>query len=611
MVYNYLGDDDSTFGDDSDFSMFSQLSAPNVGDTKPNEDNMGNTAQSAGSGPCYVPCCEAATDKRPSKRLKVAEFHSVVGEPSNLTSDVGQQCPDTFFAEFCQDCEILEPTCTSPCSVPCPGEAQCSEDDACRDPHCEQIECTDACADPECTKISCPDKACCCQSCDAQPCLLGDPQNECHFAHTAPTTTGTIVCYDNAPCHFQHGYHGFDPNFSLYEPDPCFSPSHEVLGQCNFAAHPSSNSTPLLSPGNYTSLESAFSAQSSPVPGPGFTTQCFLGNPFDHCHMDKTLCCHGDVRGHGDGFTTSQDYTNLLGSTLVQGSGLENSFLNFGFNTSQPISTHSLNMATSSNTTMYNHSLENPMLGLDNTSWMLSNSHFTNAFEVQMLGHGNKLDFLALAIQNEVMKQDTSETDASPMDTISNIGIRPRTSTSTDLSDACICKWQHGPGHTCLAAFDSPSALHTHIKTSHVDNCTGCFCQWENCESYSKDFKQRSKLSRHLLGHAGYRPYACSWEGCTKTFATNQAKDNHERTHTGDRPYVCNRCGYTTTTHTQLQTHISALHLNQKPHKCRFCDFTCADSSNLSKHERTHQVYQPYTPTFFHFIRRNGVYAFF
>lgn len=149
---------------------------------------------------------------------------------------------------------------------------------------------------------------------------------------------------------------------------------------------------------------------------------------------------------------------------------------------------------------------------------------------------------------------------------------------------------QHSPGVLCLAIFDSAEALHKHIKTAHVDNCTHCFCQWDGCDASAKDFKQRSKLSRHLLGHAGYRPYACSYEGCDKTFATNQAKDNHERTHTGERPYVCDRCGYTTTTHTQLQTHISALHEGKKPHKCRFCDFTCADSSNLSKHERTHQV---------------------
>jgi uncharacterized Zn-finger protein len=65
---------------------------------------------------------------------------------------------------------------------------------------------------------------------------------------------------------------------------------------------------------------------------------------------------------------------------------------------------------------------------------------------------------------------------------------------------------------------------------------------------------------------------------------------------------VCDRCGYTTTTHTQLQTHISALHEGKKPHKCRFCDFTCADSSNLSKHERTHQVRLSFPPLSFQLV---------
>jgi hypothetical protein len=38
----------------------------------------------------------------------------------------------------------------------------------------------------------------------------------------------------------------------------------------------------------------------------------------------------------------------------------------------------------------------------------------TNSSEMQMPGQGNKLDFLASAIENEVMKQDTSKTDTAP-----------------------------------------------------------------------------------------------------------------------------------------------------------------------------------------------------
>jgi hypothetical protein len=256
--------------------------------------------------------------------------------------------------------------------------------------------------------------------------------------------------------------------------------------------------------------------------------------------------------------------------------------MNFGLN-SHP--TSPMTMSGMSNGNMYNNHLDHSMMGFNN-NWMLPDSSFGNSFSS---AGASKLDFLASAIQQEIMNPLNSLTSTPSIDTISITNTHRDNSTPSGDS-TCVCKWQHAPGLLCLAVFTTASALHKHIKTAHVDNCASCFCQWEGCDASAKDFKQRSKLSRHLLGHAGYRPYACSYAGCDKTFATNQAKDNHERTHTGERPYVCDRCGYTTTTHTQLQTHISALHEGKKPHKCRFCDFTCADSSNLSKHERTHQV---------------------
>ena len=51
----------------------------------------------------------------------------------------------------------------------------------------------------------------------------------------------------------------------------------------------------------------------------------------------------------------------------------------------------------------------------------------------------------------------------------------------------------------------------------------------------------------------------CGFEGCDKTFGTNQAKDNHERTHEGKKPYECEFCDYVTTTATQLSMFFSAL----------------------------------------------------
>ncbi|KAJ4332136.1 zinc-finger protein [Didymella glomerata] len=368
--------------------------------------------------------------------------------------------------------------------------------------------------------------------CFEQFCQDWDPNNDCHFAHSAPTGTGTIFCYDNAPCHFQEQYPSHTGPLAHYETYPCFSSAHTHLNGDTTSTHASTAPTPLLSPSNYTSLESAFTSESSPVPGQAaFANNCFLNISGDHCHIDNS-CCHGPSRACGDHPSASQHNIDLWNASIAQGNGLSNGFVNFGLH-SQP--TSPVTMGGMANGTMFNNQFDNSMMGFSSsssTSWMLPDSTFDS------FSHGmgtSKLDFLASAIQQEIMNPMNSLTTTPSIDTTSILD--PPTNTTTPVGDAaCVCKWQHAPGLLCHAVFLTASALHKHIKTAHVDNCASCFCQWEGCDASAKDFKQRSKLSRHLLGHAGYRPYACSYVGCDKTFATNQAKDNHERTHTGERP---------------------------------------------------------------------------
>lgn len=512
------------------------------------------------------PACPSCEEGRPSKRkasaVKVGEYHSVTDQII-LHSD--QQFPDLCFEDFCQGCDLEASSCSSPCALPCPGDEQCSEEDACWDPHCAEVACDDSCADPECIKS---DDPCFCEKRDAQPCPLGDPDSECHLAHSAPTTEGTIYCYDPTRCHFQQGQHGFDPQLGGYETYPCFSQAHDTLSHSHGTTIASSAATPALSAGNYTSIESAFSSHPSPTPNLAASAPCYLNIPGEHCHIDNS-CCHGETRACGECPSAPREHLDVWNAAVAEGNGLASNFLNFGLHSSQPDASFPSHASMS----MFDHPLNDPLYGFNDTTWLLPQSHYSDAFQSE----GPKPPELGF---------DTSARLDPPPPTSST----PSSSTTPSPSSPCICKWQHAPGILCLASFSTPSLLHKHIKTAHVDTCTTCTCQWASCDASTKDFKQRSKLSRHLLAHAGHRPYACSFAGCTKTFATNQAKDNHERTHTGERPYVCDRCGYTTTTHTQLQTHISALHEGKKPHKCRFCEFSCADSSNLSKHERTHQV---------------------
>jgi hypothetical protein len=609
----YSGPVDEGFDEIIDFlSMFPSDATHQLAGTKRDADNVNDFESSTDPGParqgegghqvehidpsvlCCSTCCleqhprdaVASATARPSKRRasaqKVGEFHpSGAEEPSNLD----HQFADTCFDEFCQ--ESCSP-CDSPCALPC-EDTQCLKNDACFDPHCgpecdQGRECSDQCVDPDCTKLSCPDGPCFCQQCGAQPCPLGDPANECHLAHSAPDPTGTIYCYDNAPCHFQPESPYEHPGLTTYEQYPCFSQG--TMSHCNVTAGPSSIATPTLSHHNYESLDRAFSAQSSSISGPPNPSSCKLNIPWDHCHIDND-CCHLPKRGCNDFPGAPQENFDIWKLSLKQKDGFNTSgvsYSNFGLQPIYPGGTLSMDLGSPApSSATLTSGFSNSTVGFDESSWILPDSHFSPAFTS---GPGNKLDFLASAVQDDTMKPEfyDSSNDTS--------GFITRPSTAVPADSACVCQWEHAPGLHCLQIFDSPASLHAHIKTSHVDNCTGCFCRWAGCDASTKDFKQRSKLSRHLLGHAGHRPYACSFEGCDKTFATNQAKDNHERTHTGEKPYVCKICGYTTTTHTQLQTHVSALHENKKPHKCRFCEFTCADSSNLSKHERTHQVFQ-------------------
>lgn len=547
---------------------------------------------------CPVPCPETRNlhaAKRRASAQRVGEYHTLAAEPS---LDADCQFPDDCFEKFCQECN-LDSVCQSDCAVACPSP-DCPDDNACFDPRCKQSEkhCDDGCVELHCSKLISPEKPCFCLKCQPQPCSLADPNYECYLAHSAPTSAGTIYCYDNAPCHFQEPYRRHGPGLVSFETYPCFSPApnYNVTTQDDFHTIASSATTPALSHSNYNSLNSVFSGEPSPSPAQPTLANCFLDIAGDHCHIDNS-CCHGPKRACGEMTCTSPQQLEVWNTSMAPVNGLANNFVAFGFNGSLPASPMSASRTSNSSTPFQ---LNNAMLGLNDHSWMMMDPSFPNTFPDQV--STNRLDYLASAIQQDMLRPSTKTTATVTTTTPTNPTVATTTSIPSGSAfgsgapdvEGCVCKWQHSPGILCLAVFNTPESLHKHIKTTHVDNCIHCFCQWDSCEAFSKDFKQRSKLSRHLLGHAGYRPYACSYKDCNKTFATNQAKDNHERTHTGERPYVCDRCGYTTTTHTQLQTHISALHEGKKPHKCRFCQFTCADSSNLSKHERTHQTLRPY-----------------
>lgn len=444
MANQHADDHDSAFGDDDFFWTTNPMFAtPVVAGTKRDAGDL--TAEEATSSglredqhgsehidPSILCCdhcpepCPEARGVRPTKRRasaqQVGAYHNLTTETHPIDADC--QFPDDCFEKFCQECNLDAP-CPPDCVVPCPAETECSTPDACYGPHCDTKEkqCADGCVDPECTKLSCPEQTCFCQKCDAPPCPLGDPTNECHFAHTAPTTTGTIYCYDNAPCHFQEGYHGQNNGLSSFETYPCFSPAHGYMNNADTATQASSAPTPVLSHSNYTSLESAFTSEASP--GPSNYSNCFLGVSADHCHIDNS-CCHGTKRACGDCPSASPRQLDLWNNSMAQGNGLANNFMNFG------LSSNPTSPVTAS---PFGNGFDNSsMLGFNDSSWMFVDPSLSEPFQGDMMG-ANKLDFLASAVQQDLLASTSAVRDT-PLDSSVD---------NSSNAQSCVCKWYIRP----------------------------------------------------------------------------------------------------------------------------------------------------------------------
>ncbi|VCX19824.1 unnamed protein product [Gulo gulo] len=121
--------------------------------------------------------------------------------------------------------------------------------------------------------------------------------------------------------------------------------------------------------------------------------------------------------------------------------------------------------------------------------------------------------------------------------------------------------------------------------------------QWANLEkergTKTPLLDKASKKGRELVPTKpapGERRYICA--ECGKAFSNSSNLTKHRRTHTGEKPYVCTKCGKAFSHSSNLTLHYRT-HLVDRPYDCK-CGKAFGQSSDLLKHQRMHTEEAPY-----------------
>ncbi|ETW80462.1 putative transcription regulator [Heterobasidion irregulare TC 32-1] len=141
----------------------------------------------------------------------------------------------------------------------------------------------------------------------------------------------------------------------------------------------------------------------------------------------------------------------------------------------------------------------------------------------------------------------------------------------------------------CDKAYTKPSRLaeHTRSHTGHRPY---------KCPSCSKSYLRDTHLAAHARTHlpTSARPLACSEPGCDKRFWTPQHLNTHvEVMHRGVKSYECEVCPAAFAKHHQLRAHTAAEHAppGSKPYLCTHneCTKSFATAQKLRAHVKVHE----------------------
>ncbi|KAF2879756.1 hypothetical protein ILUMI_26413 [Ignelater luminosus] len=102
-------------------------------------------------------------------------------------------------------------------------------------------------------------------------------------------------------------------------------------------------------------------------------------------------------------------------------------------------------------------------------------------------------------------------------------------SRGTHSNDTSKCRWAE-----CHAQFDTSGALLEHLQLKHVISQATqeqYVCLWLGCKVHGRTSCSRTWLERHVLAHAGTKPFRCIVEGCGMRYNSQLALERHVNGH--------------------------------------------------------------------------------
>ncbi|CAG9826020.1 unnamed protein product [Diabrotica balteata] len=91
------------------------------------------------------------------------------------------------------------------------------------------------------------------------------------------------------------------------------------------------------------------------------------------------------------------------------------------------------------------------------------------------------------------------------------------------------CRWAE-----CSSCFDTSGALLEHLQVKHVISQATqehYVCLWLGCKVHGRTSCSRSWLERHVLAHAGTKPFRCIVDGCGQRFNSQLTLERHVNSH--------------------------------------------------------------------------------